>query len=47
MTRPEQFAEYLAQGLTMLAIRERMGLTNAAAQGLMTRLRRSLGDQAR
>lgn len=45
--RREQFAEYLAEGKSMVEIREIMGLTNGAAQGLMGRIRAGLGDQAR
>lgn len=48
VTREDQFADYLARGLTMIEIRERMSLTNPAAQGLMTRIRAKLGkDQAK
>lgn len=43
---PDRFAELLSQGLTMVEIRERMGLSNSAAQGLMRRLRAKLGPQA-
>ena len=44
--RQDQFAELLSQGLDMVTIRERMNLTNGAAQGFMTRIRKSLGPQA-
>lgn len=47
MTRQDQFAEYLSQGWTIPQIREAMDLTNGAAQGLMTRICRKLGEQAR
>jgi hypothetical protein len=46
VTREDRFAEYLAQGLDMPTIRERMGLSRGAAQGIMRRLRIKLGPQA-
>lgn len=47
LTREDQFAEYLSQGLSMVEVRLRMGgLTNSQAQGLMTRIRGKLGAQA-
>src|SRR4051812_3541966 len=46
LSRLDQFAEYLAQGMAMAQIRARMGLTNGAAQGLMKRIRDGLGPQA-
>lgn len=46
LSKQDQFAELLSEGLDMVAIRQRMNLTNAAAQGLMTRIRRKLGPQA-
>lgn len=46
LTREDQFAEFLSQGLDMLQVRARMGLSNSQAQGLMTRIRRKLGEQA-
>lgn len=42
----ERFAELLSQGLTTVEIRERMGLSNSAAQGMMSRIRQKLGPQA-
>lgn len=46
MDRTEQFAEHLANGLSIREIRERMNLTKGAAQGLMFRIRKGLGEQA-
>lgn len=43
----DKFAELLSQGLTTVEIRERMGISNSAAQGHMTRIRRDLGWQAK
>jgi hypothetical protein len=44
--RLDRFAELLSLDLPMPVIRQRMGLTNSAAQGLMHRLRQKLGWQA-
>lgn len=45
MGRMDQFAEHLANGKTIPEIRKIMGLTNGAAQGLMTRIREGLGKE--
>jgi hypothetical protein len=42
----DRFAELLSQDIPLLAIRERMGLTNGRAQQLMLKLRADLGWQA-
>lgn len=44
--RTERFAELLSRGFTIPEIRQRMGLSNGAAQGIMSRIRASLGPQA-
>ena len=44
--RLDHFAELLSQDIPLPTIRQRLGLTNSAAQGLMLRLRKSLGWQA-
>lgn len=44
--RQDQFAEYLARGYSIPAIRAKMCLTKGAAQGLMKRIRDNLGAQA-
>ena len=44
--RIDRFADLLAAGKDMVEIRTVMRLTNGTAQGLMTRLRKSLGEQA-
>ncbi len=46
MERQDQFAEMLSQGLEISIIRQRMGLSRGAAQGMMTRIRDNLGAQA-
>lgn len=46
MTRQDQFAEYLSHGYTIPQIRRLMDLSKGAAQGLMTRIRAKLGEQA-
>lgn len=46
LSRQDQFAELLSQGFDTPTIRERMGLSHGAAQGLMTRIRKGLGAQA-
>lgn len=43
----DRFAELLSEDIPIPAIRERMGLTNSAAQSLMRRIRQKLGPQAR
>lgn len=43
----DRFAELLSRDIPMLAIRERMGITNGRAQQLMLKLRADLGWQAR
>lgn len=43
MTRSDQFAEYLSQGVTIPEIRKIMGLSKGAAQGIMRRIREGLG----
>ena len=45
-TREDRFADYLARGLSIPEIRRAMNLTNGAAQGIMTRIRKALGSQA-
>lgn len=44
--RIDRFAELLSQGKDMVEIRALMRITNGTAQGLMSRLRKSLGPQA-
>ena len=44
--RQDQFAEYLARGFSIPAIRAKMCLTKGAAQGIMKRIRDNLGAQA-
>lgn len=46
LSREDQFAEHLANGMSVPDIRERMSLTKGAAQGLMSRIRSRLGPQA-
>ncbi len=46
LDRTERFAEYLARGYDIPEIRRFMNLTNGAAQGLMSRIRKGLGAQA-
>lgn len=45
-TREDRFADYLAKGMSVPDIRRAMNLTNGQAQGIMSRLRASLGPQA-
>jgi len=47
MTRLDQFAEHLANGLTVPEASERMGMTNAQGNATMQKLRRRLGRQAK
>lgn len=46
MPKIDQFAEHLANGLTLPQIREEMGLNNNQAQSFMARIRKALGTQA-
>jgi DNA-directed RNA polymerase specialized sigma24 family protein len=46
-TRTDQFAEYLAEGLSITDIAERMGMSRAHADQTAYRIRKSLGEQAR
>lgn len=46
LPRIDQFAEHLANGLTIPQIRDVMGLNNNQAQGFMNRIRKALGSQA-
>lgn len=46
LSRADRFAEYLSRGYSIPEIRQFMNLTNGAAQGLMTRIRKGLGEQA-
>lgn len=46
LDRTDQFAEHLANGLTVPQIRKEMRLTNGQAQGMMSRIRKALGWQA-
>lgn len=45
--REARFCDLLAQGNSMVEVRAAMNLTNGEAQGMMTRIRRKLGDQAK
>lgn len=47
LSRTDRFAEYLAQGYSIPEIRQFMGLSNGAAQGIMSRIRAGLGWQAK
>lgn len=44
--RTDQFAEYLANGLTLRQISERMSISIGAAEGILRRIREALGEQA-
>lgn len=46
LSRTDQFAEYLAEGLTLREIAERMGLSRGAAAGIFRRIRIGLGEHA-
>jgi len=46
LSRQDQFAELLSQGLSLVQIRERMRLTKGQASGYFRRIRDKLGWQA-
>lgn len=46
MHRTDQFAEYLANGMTVRQISERMGMSIGTAEGILRRIRAGLGPQA-
>lgn len=45
LTATDTFAELLSEGLTILQVRKRMGLTDGAAQVHMNKIRAGLGWQ--
>jgi molybdenum-dependent DNA-binding transcriptional regulator ModE len=46
LSRTHQFAEYLAQGLSVDAAGRKLGVSYAYANAIMQRIRKSLGAQA-
>lgn len=47
VTRLDQFAEHLANGLTVPEASKKMGIYSGAGNSLMQKIRKALGPQAR
>lgn len=47
LSRIDQFAEYLAQGLSVDAAGRKVGVSYTYANAMMQRIRKGLGEQAR
>lgn len=46
MSRKDQVAQLMSEGLTTAQIRQRLSMTNSAVQGCVHRIKKDLGWQA-